>query len=674
MRDRAVRFSLIVAVIAMLVSILAAVVSVPAQAAPAQAATASIGGTIVVPAGVDAGLVAVWAVQDNAYEPEASTTLNPDGSYELSGLLPGGYRLFFTGRSGAIEQRYHGTSEQPAGELLSVTDGQQLTGINATLVKGGTISGTLTAGAGVSLTATKVYDDGVPGAWPVAADGSYKIVGLSAGSHKLWFSGDGHAMAKYYDNARTPETATSIVIAEGQDVTGIDSVLEKGASISGTVTAPPGVTLSDTRVDAVINGERGWTGYTTVAADGSYHIIGLAPGDYIVDFNASGALQQWYSSAASWRTATVISVAAGQDVTGIDAALVKAASISGTVIVPPGVDADKVRISVYAAGDPSAAITWTHIEADGSYTLGYLPAGSYAVAFATVPSTEYQGQDSGALVQWYSNADSVDDATAIVLGTGEELTGVNATLVKGASISGSVKIPDPMREYHTTVSLYASDTPGVALESTVIDHQDPRYVFKGLREGSYVVGFSTRANDAQSQWWENAATFESASVITVTRGQEVAGINAVLLRTVSGGAPAPYATPVKVTPAETVAEIDPGLAPAAAPVQASPPRQNDLNAAGPDVTAAVAGDGEPIGVAAPNGGGSTGLNAPDSGALLGSHPDAATGKSESHYLAAGWLALGPILIAAYVFSRRRLRFAREASCTGAPVEEEPVAE
>jgi hypothetical protein len=472
--------------------------------------------------------------------------------------------------------------------------------------------------------------------------------------------------------APTIETATFITIAEGQDVTGIDSTLGKGASISGTVTAPAGVTLSGTRVEAVIKGERGWTGYTTVDADGRYHINGLAPGEYIVDFNAIGALVQWYSSATSWRTATVISVAAGQDVTGIDAALVKAASISGTITVPPGVDAEKVAISAYATGDPSIRANWSYLRADGSYTLGYLPAGSYAVEFDAIRTTAYENQeaDSGAQVQWFKDADSFADATAIVLGTGEELTGVNATLVKGASISGSVKAPSAIGEYRTTVTLYAADNPGVALESANIDYFDARYVFKGLRAGSYVVGFSDEKNLSRNQWWENADTFESASVITVTRGQDIAGIDAILVKTDSSGVPTAGAEPAPVTPGETVAGIAAAPAPPAAPAQVSPPRPNNLSDAGPDVTPAVTGDagpggaaeatgdGEPTEAAEPTGAGTEEVAVPDSGALLGSRLDAATGESPRQYPAAGWFALVPILVAAILFSRRR-RFTGE---------------
>lgn len=658
MRHHASRVCLTVALIATLLTALALVGTVPAKAAPA---VTNISGTVTVPAGVDAGLVEVWAVVDNAYEPQQTTMLNPDGSYGLSGLPPGGYRLKFTGRSGAQEQWYNNASSIQTSDVVTVTDGQQRTGINARLVKGGTISGTLTAAAGVSLAATRIHSSASEGSWPVAADGTYKIVGLRAGSYTLWFSGDGNALAQYYNNAPSSGTATAITVAEGRDVTGINSNLKKGASISGSVTAPAGVTLSATRVAATISGERSWTGLTTVAADGSYRLSGLPAGEYIVDFSVSGALAQWYSAAASWRTATAVSVAEGQDVTGIDAALLKAASISGTVTVPPGVDSGKVMISAYSARDLSSPVTWTWPAADGSYTLSYLPAGSYRIEFASVRSTEFQGQDSGALVEWFNNAASSDDAAVIVLGTGEELTGVNATLVKGASISGSVKAPDAIGEYKTTVSLYASDAPGVAIESSYIVADDPTYAFTGLPAGSYKVGFPVENNEAQSQWFANSDSFETASVITVSEGQDVAGIDAILAKTVTPGAPTAGTAPATLTSGETVAGVDARRAPEAAPAQVP-----WLNEAGLDVTHPFDSPGEATGdggfavVAEPRADGTVALAERGSGAASAPNPAASTSESSNHsYPATGWFALAAILIAAIAaaaFQQRRRRF------------------
>ena len=110
-------------------------------------------------------------------------------------------------------------------------------------------------------------------------------------------------------------------------------------------------------------------------------------------------------------------------------------------------------------------------------------------------------------------------------------------------------------------------------------------------------------------------------------------------------------------------------------MRVSPPRPNDRNDAGPDVTTAVTGareppdgettdaaesndgeptDGEPTGAAEPGGAGTAEESERDSGAVARPTPDARTAESANHpYLAAGWFALAPILIAGAVFHRRR---------------------
>lgn len=517
---------------AMILAFLTALTMVGAVTAHAADATTSIRGTVTVPAGVDVSQIAVEARVDSTHERRGQVNLNPDGSYELAGLPADTYKVEFAGNnSGAVDQWYKNASSLNAAETVTLTDGQQLNGINANLARGATISGTLTAPAGVTLTATKVFvSSGNGRTSPVAADGTFQVVGLPAGSHTLWFSGDGNALPQYYENATSVETATRITVTEGQDVTGIDATLVKGASISGTVTAGPGVILQATRALATPPGTTLWTEDAWVAADGSYQIVGLPAGQYDVEFRGSnnGALDQWYNN-ATYRESTRINLAEGQDVTGIDAALVKAASISGTVTVPAGVDLSNLRVSVYSIRNPATNITGTRPNADGSYKINRLPAGSYKIKF--------DGDDSGAALQWYNNAGTSDAASIIVLGTGEDLTGVNITLVKGASISGTVTSPGGIWGYQEIISLYPSDS-GQAIKS-VYRQQDGSYIFKGLRAGSYKVGFSDSNQWALDQWYDNADTRETATVVTVVEGQDVIGINAVLVRNTEGGPPPP---------------------------------------------------------------------------------------------------------------------------------------
>src|SRR5207342_2029586 len=96
--------------------------------------------------------------------------------------------------------------------------------------------------------ATTQGGQGTQGA-SIAADGSYKITGLSAGSYKLQFSGwNTGALDQWYKNAASFETATAVTVATSQDLTGVNATLVKGATISGKVTAPAGVNLSNVQV------------------------------------------------------------------------------------------------------------------------------------------------------------------------------------------------------------------------------------------------------------------------------------------------------------------------------------------------------------------------------------------------------------------------------------------
>ena len=61
------------------------------------------------------------------------------------------------------------------------------------------------------------------------------------------------------------------------------------------------------------------------AADGTYALVGLLPGQYTVEFSVgcgdTGFRAQWWDDAKSAAKATVITVSAGTTIAGINAAL-----------------------------------------------------------------------------------------------------------------------------------------------------------------------------------------------------------------------------------------------------------------------------------------------------------------------------------------------------------------
>ncbi len=176
--------------------------------------------------------------------------------------------------------------------------------------------------------------------------GDYSIQGLPSGNYKVQFSSSNSGLLDtWYKDAESFESATVLTVSAGQDVAAINAALVNGASISGKLTAPSGVDLASVYV-AAHSADRASSRYGQVDADGNYTIPGLTTGTYKIDFGSSnsGALDRWYANGTSFETATEVQVTAGQALGGIDATLVKSASISGVVTIPTGVDRNRVTV------------------------------------------------------------------------------------------------------------------------------------------------------------------------------------------------------------------------------------------------------------------------------------------------------------------------------------------
>lgn len=506
---------------------------------------ASIAGKVTVPAGIDVSAITVSATSaDSEYSQPAYTSVFPDGTYRVGGLSAGSYKLKFQGyNNGAITQWYNNAETFADATALGVTRGQDLAGINVTLVKGASVSGKVTAPAGVDLSNMRVSAFSVDsqtaeaGNVQVDADGSYRLTGLRAGSYKLQFSGyQSGALTQWYKDAATFGTATPVALTAGQDLTGINATMVKGASISGKVTAPAGVNLSSVSVNVTptepIDGFM--PSFVQLAADGTYRASGLPAGSYSVAFSGynSGALPQWYKNADSQASATPVVVTAGQDFAGVDATLVKGASISGKVTMPAGMDPSRVYVNVYNADSDRGTILGSYVAPDGSYTIGGLKTGSYKVQFSTY--------GSNALPQWYKNAASFGSATALNVAPEQDVTGIDATLAKGASITGKVSAPAGVTLSKVTVTAYLESG---SYAGNAMVGADGTYRFEGLATGSYKLQF-TGNSGALSQWYNNASSLETAQAVQAAAGQDITGINATLVKgaSISGKVTVPAGT------------------------------------------------------------------------------------------------------------------------------------
>ena len=524
--------------IAVLLSVLSALVLLgitPANAA--DLSDASISGKITAPAGVDLSAARVYAYTADGYSYTGTGQLNDDGSYTVTGLPAGSYKVQFTGNnSGGLDQWYSGATSFDSATPVTLTAGQSFSGVDAVLVKGASISGKVTVPAGADVTGVGVMALATESPWQngygqVSADGTYTLRGLQAGSYKVQFSGNNSGAASQWYGGATSSAATPVVLGAGQDLTGISPTLAKGASISGTITAPAGLEPNAGQVNFVLP-DGSWENSVQIGADGAYKVTGLPAGTYKVQFsgNGGGALEQWYAGASSFATATSLTVAAGQDLTGIDAALVKGASLSGTVTAPAGVDLSSVYVTVHTGSAPSYTAS-TSLNSDGTYKIGGLRSGSYKIQF--------NGYNNGMLEQWYSGATSFEGATPVDLTVGQNLPGIDAALVKGASVSGKVTAPPGVDL--TAVRAELHDAAGISYLGSQYLNADGAFRFAGLPAGTYKVSFYAGASGGLDQWYGGATTSSAATPILLADSQDLVLPDTALVKgaSISGKITAP---------------------------------------------------------------------------------------------------------------------------------------
>jgi hypothetical protein len=512
------------------------------------ARAATVGGKITAPAGVNPEGILVMAVDATTRRFAGLTAAGPDGTYEVTHLDAGAYKLEFSSNSTAmLKQWYKNADSFETATPVHVDSGQQLAGINVAMEATATLSGKISAAPGVTLTdvSVDVYAANPGDTWsmPVgstgaAADGTYTIAGLRAGSYKLHVSGDSAgALSQWYKNAGSFDTATPVTLTPGQHFATADTTLIKAATISGKITAPPGVSVDQTRIS--VNPDPGIQYGASVNSDGTYTLTGLPAGSYKLEFAGvdSGALDRWYTNGTSLASATPITIAAGQDLGGINVSVVKAATISGTVTAPPGtilsrrvwpgITTAKTTVLAYSPDSPNQPVASAYVDQDGTYQFKGLTAGSYKLQI-----TSWQ---TGMADQWYDNATTFAQARTLTLAAGQDLTGINPNLAAGGIVSGKITGINGAGEFPVSVL----DAAGNIIKEGRSDATGS-YSLNGLSAGSYKIAFNrssdtTSAQAHEAQFYPNKAESSgigSAQAINIALGEVVPNINATL---VTGG-------------------------------------------------------------------------------------------------------------------------------------------
>lgn len=316
------------------------------------------------------------------------------------------------------------------------------------------------------------------------------------------------------DGADASETddAESFVAARVAPTTG---------SITGTVTrADTGDPVEDVWVYASGNS----FGEISTAADGTYTLDELEPGDYIVwfmDYSDRNLVTEYWNDVYDWNSAQPITVAAGTPVANIDAELEVAGSISG-VVTRADTATTISGVQMYFDGPASYQIS---TGLDGTYTSPAMVPGDYTVKAVPV-------SDTTLLPAFWENASSEDDATHVNIPGGTSVADIDFALVAGINISGTVTAEGDISA-GAAVTAYRWSGSEWQETDRVTTWGDYAFVDTSISGGShylpggeYTVGFTSPGYC--DQYWSGKTTLNDATRFTPDPGTTQTGINAHL--------------------------------------------------------------------------------------------------------------------------------------------------
>ncbi|RJX17061.1 MAG: M6 family metalloprotease domain-containing protein [Desulforudis sp.] len=306
-------------------------------------------------------------------------------------------------------------------------------------------------------------------------------------------------------------------------------------AIAGKVTRPDGITSILGAAVAAYRWDTSssyWDFVDSVFADddGTYFIGGLPADTYRIMFydNNGEYVQEYYNNKQSIESADNIQVDAGKITGGMDASLSLGGRITGRLTGPDGTSPIK-NSQVYSYVLNKSTSVWEYAslgvtDNDGSFIISGLLSGTYRVAF--------QDHSGLYLPEYYNNKSRFDLADNISVIAGQDTPGINATLMPGGSVSGTVTGPDgitPIGDVGIYAFIYNNSTASWDYAGSATSGQNGAYVIQGLPSGLCKIEFLDNSGFYQFEYYNNKPSSDSADLITVAAGLNTANINASLL-------------------------------------------------------------------------------------------------------------------------------------------------
>lgn len=441
-----------------------------------------------------------------------------DGNYEVLDLPAARYRIEVR-RSGYLNLLYGQTRPLEQGKPLQAAAGESVDHVDFLMPRMSVISGRITDELGDPVEGVMVvalrsrYWDGrrqlVPTGNGIAVSddaGQYRVLGLAPGTYyvmattrETWTvneGGVGRVMGyapTYAPTSTVPDGARRVQVALGQEAATIDVMLVPGraASISGTAVDSHGRPFDTVSLREEIRGENfarfGGNNSTTVAADGTFTLKNVPPGQY--KLVATTGRETAHPEAA------IVPVSIDSvDVTGIALVGSEGGSITGRVRTDigevPRIPRLRVTMGLPLTGQPDPTLLGTFRNPGSSEVVATDGTFNIIGVFGSAPLRVIL-PDEWMVKTIVHNGREIVDAP-IELRSGETLSDVEIIVTNQVStLSGSVANDKGQPIGDATVLVFSDDAGKWAGDSrsvrAVRPDQQGLFQIKGLPAGGYLA-------------------------------------------------------------------------------------------------------------------------------------------------------------------------------------------
>jgi hypothetical protein len=334
------------------------------------------------------------------------TTTDASGAFDFQNVYaPRDYRLT-AAKAGFFAKRENRPAVQ--GEPVSLREGQTATGVSVALVRGGAITGRIVDIHGDPVDGIRVYaqrlqygPDGSRvtlshGVSDVTNDlGHFRLYALQQGDYHVVAAGRGSRAAAvsldmfiattptdtvptYYPGTPDEREAQVVSLAGGAEAH-VQIVLreQRAVSVSGVVRRSDGASAADMRLGISSTAGGGISSRsTTVARDGSFVFMGVAPGTYVVEslwLPVAINPETRAAAVAPLREYGSASVTVGdQDIRDVSIVTTRGATLTGTVVFERPFAGQSFQLTASPAQNSpglGAQSVSEHIGPDGRFTL-----------------------------------------------------------------------------------------------------------------------------------------------------------------------------------------------------------------------------------------------------------------------------------------------------------------